>query len=127
MPEPMIAPTTSETPFRYVSDLCFSNETPLRSAGVVEGRPRAVYPPVVDERGNRFEAKSKAEETEYERWWVFGRPLAARLEEERGSSFESDNLRDEDMPEGEEGVDVCVEVGVEEARDASSRESRGCA
>jgi hypothetical protein len=64
MPEPMINPMIRERPFKYVNDLCFSNDGPLRSWVGAIGVPSAVYPAAVVERGNRFEEKSKAEETE---------------------------------------------------------------
>lgn len=64
IPEPMINPTIRDRPLRYVSDLCFSSEAPFRSNGLELGSPNAEYPAAVDESGKRFEAKSKAEETE---------------------------------------------------------------
>jgi hypothetical protein len=70
MPDPMIKPTTRDKPLRYVKLLCFSKLPPpfsacVGSSPVLEGAPIAVYPPaVVDESGNRFEAKSNADETE---------------------------------------------------------------
>lgn len=39
----------------------------MRSRGLELGSPRAVYPAAVDERGKRLDAKSNADETEYER------------------------------------------------------------
>ena len=64
IPEPMIKPTIKDRPLRYVRDLCFSREIPFRSKGLELGSPKAEYPAAVDERGKRFEAKSKADETE---------------------------------------------------------------
>ena len=71
MPLPIISPTTNDSPLRYVKLLFFSNEPPLSafdgSKAGLEGAPSAVYPCAVLERGNRFGAKSKAEDTLYER------------------------------------------------------------
>ncbi len=64
MPDPMMSPMMSDRPLRYVSDLCFSRERPLRSSGPATGAPSTLYPAAVEERGKRFDAKSKAEETE---------------------------------------------------------------
>ena len=44
----------------------------------------------------------------------------------RGSSLEKEAFREEPMPEAEEDSERGDVEGVEEARDASSRESRGC-
>lgn len=43
---------------------------------------------------------------------------------ERGSSFSRESLREDDMPDGEELRDPCSAVGVDEANEASSSESR---
>lgn len=64
IPEPMINPMIRERPLRYVRDLCFSREAPFKSRVLELGSPKAEYPAAVDESGKRFEAKSKAEETE---------------------------------------------------------------
>lgn len=74
-----------------------------------------------------MEAKSKADETEKERLWVKGRwgVAPAGFEAERGSSADKESLREEDMPEGEDEREALEDVGVEDAREASSRESRG--
>ena len=88
------------------------------------GVPSAVYPAAVVESGKRFEAKSNAEDMEYVRSWGSGRLREFGVALERGSSFEMESLRDEDMPDREELGDVS-RVGDEEASDASSRESRG--
>ena len=71
------------------------------------------------ERGKRLFAKSKAEDIEYVREWFRG-----RLGSLASSASSRESLREEDIPPGEEVWDVCRE-GVEEAREASSRESRG--
>jgi hypothetical protein len=84
--------------------------------------PRAEYAPAVVESGKRLEAKSNADDTEYDRLW---RGAAAGLFAERGSSSESETLREEDSPEGEDDCDLREVVGVEEAREASSSESLG--
>ena len=47
------------------------------------------------------------------------------LEPESVSSLSSDAFREAEIPAGEEDRDLWDEVGVEEAREASSRESRG--
>lgn len=44
---------------------------------------------------------------------------------ERGSSPDRETFREEDMPDGEDDSEAREEVGVDEAREASSRESRG--
>jgi hypothetical protein len=68
IPEPIIRPTTRDKPLRYVRDFCFSKEPPFRafvgSSTVFDGAPRAVYPAAVEDKGKRFGAKSKADETE---------------------------------------------------------------
>lgn len=75
--------------------------------------------------GKRFEVKSKAEETEYDRLWgPVGRLLFAALEADMGSRLSRDSLR-EDPPETEDDMDVRPDIGEEEAKDASSRESLG--
>lgn len=68
--------------------------------------------------------KSKADDTEKVLLWAFGLPFAARLWLSRGSSCSSESFRDEEMP-GEEvdSVDVLL-LWEEDAREASSRESR---
>lgn len=40
------------------------------------------------------------------------------------ASFEKEFLREDEMPDGEEDLERCDENGEEEAREASSRESR---
>lgn len=84
------------------------------------------YPfPLVADKGNRLVVKSKAEEIEYERLWVVGRP--ARLLLSRGSSCSRDSFRDEEIPEGDDVESVEVRSsGEDDAREASSRESRAC-
>lgn len=58
--------------------------------------------------------------------WGIGRGMLSGLDAERGSSFSRETFREEEMP-GEEDRDLRDEVGVEEAREASSKESRwGC-
>ena len=103
----------------------FSNESPFRSNGPDAGVPRAVYPATVDERGKRFDAKSKAEDTEKERSCGGGRGVVSWSFGASGSSAEKETLREELMPEAEEDTEFLEVPGVEEARDASSRESRG--
>ena len=50
--------------------------------------------------------------------------MEAGLEADKGSSLEREALRDEETPEREEDLEPRDGLGVEEARDASSRESR---
>ena len=92
-----------------------------------ETPPSDVYPAAVADRGNRLEAKSKAEDTEKERLWFRGRGVVAVGVELEGSGFslERESLREDEIPDGEERREAWEEVDVEEARDASSRESRG--
>lgn len=68
--------------------------------------------------------KSNADETENVLLWGYGLPFAARLWASRGSSCSRESLRDEEMP-GEEvdSVEVLL-LWDEDAREASSRESR---
>ena len=75
-------------------------------------------------RGKRFEVKSKADETEKDLPWRFNLELAAGLWLSSGSSCSRDNFRDEDTL-GDE-VDSVEALALEEddAREASSRESR---
>lgn len=83
--------------------------------------------PVVEDRGKRFEVKSKAEETENDRPWGPGRPFAAGFRSSRGSSCSRESFRDEDMPDLEEVEDVDVRrPGELDAKLASSKESRAC-
>jgi hypothetical protein len=127
MPEPIIKPMTRLRPFRYVRDLCFSKDPPLRACVASNppavGVPIAVYPPLVWDRGKRFEAKSKAEETEYERSCL---PLVAPFAPDgaKGSSSENESFREEGVPDAEEDIEERREGVVVEAKDASSRESR---
>jgi hypothetical protein len=68
IPDPIIKPTISDRPFKYVNVLCFSNDTAPKPPAVPladADAPRGAYPsPAVDERGKRFDAKSNVEETE---------------------------------------------------------------
>lgn len=84
--------------------------------------------PVDEDRGKRFEEKSKTELTEYDRAWL---PLtfawAAGFRSSKGSSSSRDSFLEEAMPEREEVEDVDVRVpGELEAKLASSKESRAC-
>jgi hypothetical protein len=130
MPLPIISPTTSESPFRYVRVLFFSSELPLidpdGSRAAFDGAPSAVYPCAVLERGKRLGVKSKADETLYERLWRPGRPSPrpAGFSSESGSSSSKDNLREEGAPESEDSMDVRCDGWEEEASEASSSESR---
>jgi len=80
--------------------------------------------PAEEERGKRFDVKSKADDTENDLLWWYGLPFAARLSASRGSSCSMESFRDEDIP-GEEvdSVEVLL-LWEEDAREASSRESR---
>lgn len=72
-----------------------------------------------------MEAKSNAEETEKERLCVSGRGVvAAGWLAESGSSLERESFREDEMPDGDDDRELFEDEGVEEARDASSRESR---
>lgn len=51
--------------------------------------------------------------------------MFALLEAERGSSFAREAFREDEIPEGEEEGELGPVGGVEDAREASSRESRG--
>lgn len=127
IPEPIISPITRLRPFKNVKLLCFSSDPPLRtcvaSSPPAAGVPMAVYPPLVCERGKRFEAKSKAEETEYERSCL---PLVAPFAPDgaRASSSEKESFREEGVPDAEEDIEERREGVVVDAREASSRESR---
>jgi hypothetical protein len=129
MPDPIINPTINDNPFRYVNVLCFSRLPPPNAVCPSEaeiGAPIGAYPfPVVEDRGNRFEEKSKAEETDNVRPWAPGRPFAAGFRASSGSSSSRESFREEDMPDREEVEDVEVRgPGELDARLASSRESR---
>ena len=106
-------------------DLFFSSDPPFRtcvgSKVAADGVPKAVYPPAEVERGKRFDAKSKAEETEYDRSC---RPGRSPEGEASGSSSSNETFLEDGVPEFDEEIDVRL-VGVEDAREASSRESRG--
>jgi hypothetical protein len=68
--------------------------------------------------------KSNAEDTEYERAFL-GRVEYNPTVSARGSSASSESFLDEDMPERDDAIeDRPADSGDEEARDASSRESR---
>jgi hypothetical protein len=72
---------------------------------------------------------SKADETENVRPCLDGRPAAAGFAELRGSSASKESFRDEDMEGREETASPFSEtvsgpLPEEDARDASSRESR---
>src|SRR5277367_4035502 len=101
MPDPIINPTINDNPFRYVNVLCFSKLPPPNAVCPSDadiGAPIGAYPlPVVEDRGKRFEEKSKAEETENARPWAPGRPFAAGLRSSRGSSSSRESFRDEDI------------------------------
>lgn len=82
------------------------------------------YPPApaVELSGNMLAAKSKADETEYDRCI-----LPAGLALSRGSSCSSDSLRDEDMLGRDDISDTPSSLPwLELASDASSSESRVC-
>lgn len=53
-----------------------------------------------------------------------GRGVAAVSAPGAEASFEKEFLREDEMPDGEEDLERCDENGEEEAREASSRESR---
>ena len=84
-----------------------------------------MYPIAVDDSGKRLDAKSKAEETEYDRSWGLGRVLFAVFEAGTGSEFSKDNLRDDEVPVRDDDIEVRPDIGEDEAKDASSRESLG--
>ena len=93
--------------------------------------PSGAYPfPVVEVKGYRFEAKSKAEVIENVRPWLApGRACAAGFLSSRGSSSSKDNLREEAIPEREDVEEEEVRgPGELDAKLASSKESRalGC-
>ena len=107
--------------------MCFSSDPPPKAVWLSPAEadaPMGAYPfPLVADKGKRFVVKSKAEETEYDRLCAPGRP--ARLLLSRGSSCSRDSFRDEEMPDGDERESVEVRPsGEEDAREASSRESR---
>jgi len=54
-----------------------------------------------------------------------GRRAPSGFEDVRGSSFDRESFREEDIPDGDEDRELWVGSGVEEAREASSRESLG--
>lgn len=105
--------------------LCFSRDAPFRSMRVEVGVPRAEYAPAVVESGKRLEAKSNADDTEYDRPWPIRRGVSAGRFAGMGLSSEREILREEGSPEGEDDWDLRDEVGVDEAREASSSESLG--
>jgi hypothetical protein len=129
MPLPITSPMTSDSPFRYVRLLFLSNEPPLSalvgSSAGFDGAPNAVYPCAVLDRGKRFGAKSNAEDTLYERLCrgLLG-SWPAGFSSLNGSSSSKESLRDEGAPETEDSSEVRREGCEEEAREASSSESR---
>lgn len=78
----------------------------------------------MEERGKRLEVKSKVEDIEYDRRCGVGRGVAAASAPGAEASFDKESLREDEMPDGEEELERCDENGEEEAREASSRESR---
>lgn len=107
----------------------FSSEPPLSafdgSRAGLEGAPSAVYPCAVLDSGKRFGAKSKAEDTLYERVWrgrCSSRP--AGLSSERGSSSSKDRFREEGAPDADDSTEVRRDGCEDEASEASSSESR---
>jgi hypothetical protein len=102
----------------YVRVLCRSKEPPVSA---VEGSttvafPNAAYPAAVDDKGKKFCANSKVDETEYER------PSLVREDSFKGSSSSNDRWRDDGARE-DSSEDRCDDKWVEEANDASSNES----
>jgi len=100
-----------DNPFIYVRDLCFSNEPPPNAVGWSEadiGAPMGAYPfPCVEDKGNRFWVKSKAEDTEKERLWrAMGLPRLAKLLLSRGSSCSRESFLEEEIPDREEEEEV---------------------
>jgi hypothetical protein len=71
-----------------------------------------------------LEEKSKTEETEYDRAWLF-LGFAAGLRSSNGSSSSRDSFREDAMPEREEEEEVRC-PGELDAKLASSKESRAC-
>ncbi len=57
--------------------------------------------------------------------WGIGREVFTTLDAESGSSFSRETFREAEMPAGEEDRDLWDEERVEDAREASSRESLG--
>lgn len=81
--------------------------------------------PAVEDRGKRFDWKSKADDTENDLLCAVGR--AAGFLESKGSSSSSESFLEEEMPDRDEVEDVDVRrPGELDARLASSRESRVC-
>jgi hypothetical protein len=76
------------------------------------------------ESGKRFGAKSKAEETLYERLRCGLLLWPAGFSSERGSSSSKDSLREDGAPDTEESSEVRREWCEEDASEASSSESR---
>jgi len=131
MPLPIIRPMTSDNPLRYVKLLFLSNEPPLSaldgSKAGFDGAPKAVYPCAVLESGKRLGAKSKAEVTLYERLCLCRGLFAswrAGFSSDKGSSSSKDNRREDGAPEEEDSSEVRREGCDEDAREASSSESR---
>lgn len=82
----------------------------------------------MEESGNNVLPKSKAEDIEYDRPPDLPCPDSGSPCEKSpsGSCSSSESLREDDIPEGEEErEDLVVVSGDEDAREASSRESRG--
>lgn len=114
MPLPMIKPTTSDSPLRYVKLLFLSKLCVTPSKCGVLGVPREVYPGPDVDRGKRVELKSNALETEYDR-----SPRRGRLGVKESSN---ESFLEEGVPEAEDSKDS--RPSLLDARDWSSRESR---
>lgn len=129
MPEPMIRPTIKDNPLTKVKFLCFSKDPAAPPACGFDadiGAPIRAYPfPAEDERGKRFEPNSNADDAEKDLLCGPSLPFAAAFSGSKGSSASRESFRDEGGPDEEDvdSVDV-LPSGVEDAREANSRESR---
>jgi hypothetical protein len=82
--------------------------------------------PFVEDKGYRFEAKSKAEDIEKVRLCAAGRPFEAGFRSSRGSSSSRESLREDPTPERDEEDEVRGPGELDDAKLASSKESRAC-
>lgn len=115
-----------ESPFRYVNVLCFSRlplprpVAPDSWLGAMASPIRAYPFDAVRDKGKRLELKSNALPTE-KALLCRGRAL---FDGSRGSSFSRESLRDDGTPLDDDSLLCRALCEGEEAREASSRESR---
>jgi hypothetical protein len=102
IPDPMINPTISDSPFKYVKVLCFSKDTPpspvAGSDGAIASPIRAYPLAEVDDSGKRLDVNSNADDMENVLLCPAGLPSAAALCESKGSPASRESFLEEKTP-----------------------------